>query len=64
MASRYYPARAARGLIGRVIETSPTTAKSWLLSVRKMSSLSSVCPMACRAGQRFGDGTIMIRPVD
>lgn len=60
-----YPVRAARGLVGRVIEASPNTAKVLLLS-----DAENVIPViripdglpALASG--MGDGTIMIRPVD
>jgi rod shape-determining protein MreC len=60
-----FPVRAAKGLIGRVIETGPNTAKVLLLS-----DAENVIPVlrapdglpALASG--MGDGTVMIRPVD
>jgi rod shape-determining protein MreC len=60
-----FPVRAAKGLIGRVIETGPNTAKVLLIS-----DAENVIPVlrapdglpALASG--MGDGTVMIRPVD
>lgn len=60
-----YPVRAARGLIGRVIETSPTTAKILLLSdAENVIPVIRVPDGLPALASGLGDGTIMIRPVD
>ncbi|CAN1528694.1 MreC Cell shape-determining protein [Sphingomonadaceae bacterium] len=60
-----YPVRAARGLIGRVIETSPTTAKVLLISdAENVIPVLRVPDGLPALASGLGDGTIMIRPVD
>lgn len=60
-----YPVRAARGLIGRVIETSPNTAKVLLLSdAENVIPVIRVPDGLPALASGLGDGTIMIRPVD
>lgn len=60
-----YPVRAARGLIGRVIETSPNTAKILLLSdAENVIPVIRVPDGLPALASGLGDGTIMIRPVD
>lgn len=60
-----YPVRAARGLIGRVIETSPNTAKVLLLSdAENVIPVIRVPDGLPALASGLGDGTIMVRPVD
>lgn len=60
-----YPVRAARGLIGRVIETGPNTAKVLLLSdAENVIPVIRVPDGLPALASGMGDGTIMIRPVD
>lgn len=60
-----YPVRAARGLIGRVIETSPNTAKVLLLSdAENVIPVIRVPDGLPALASGLGDGTIVIRPVD
>lgn len=60
-----YPVRAARGLIGRVIETSPTTAKVLLISdAENVIPVLRVPDGLPALASGLGDGTVMIRPVD
>lgn len=60
-----YPVRAARGLIGRVIETSPNTSKVLLLSdAENVIPVIRVPDGLPALASGVGDGTIMIRPVD
>lgn len=60
-----YPVRAAHGLVGRVIETSPNTAKVLLLSdAENVIPVIRVPDGLPALANGLGDGTIMIRPVD
>lgn len=60
-----FPVRAARGLIGRVIETSPTTAKVLLISdAENVIPVLRVPDGLPALATGLGDGTVMIRPVD
>ncbi len=60
-----YPVRAARGLIGRVIETSPNTAKVLLISdAENVIPVLRVPDGLPALASGMGDGTVMVRPVD
>jgi rod shape-determining protein MreC len=60
-----FPVRAARGLIGRVIETSPNTAKVLLISdAENVIPVLRVPDGLPALASGMGDGTVMIRPVD
>jgi rod shape-determining protein MreC len=59
------PVRAAKGLIGRIIETSPTTAKVLLISdAENVIPVIRVPDGLPALASGLGDGTVMIRPVD
>jgi rod shape-determining protein MreC len=59
------PVRAAKGLIGRIIETSPTTAKVLLISdAENVIPVIRVPDGLPALANGLGDGTVMIRPVD
>jgi rod shape-determining protein MreC len=60
-----FPVRAANGLIGRVIETSPNTAKVLLISdAENVIPVLRVPDGLPALASGMGDGTVMIRPVD
>lgn len=60
-----FPVRAAKGLIGRVIETGPNTAKVLLISdAENVIPVLRVPDGLPALASGMGDGTIMIRPVD
>ncbi|MGL5838361.1 MAG: rod shape-determining protein MreC [Sphingorhabdus sp.] len=60
-----FPVRAAKGLIGRVIETSPNTAKVLLISdAENVIPVLRVPDGLPALASGMGDGTVMIRPVD
>lgn len=60
-----YPVRAPGGLIGRVLETSPNTAKVLLISdAENVIPVLRVPDGLPALASGMGDGTVMIRPVD
>jgi rod shape-determining protein MreC len=60
-----FPVRGAKGLIGRVIETSPNTAKVLLISdAENVIPVLRVPDGLPALASGMGDGTVMIRPVD